>query len=63
MTRDGVLKQAYSETWEVNHVLEYFDKLPDNIGLKTLYKLVLLLAILSGQRWQTLHLLDIKLTI
>ena len=50
----------YSETWEVDQVLNYFNTQSENLTLKELtYKLILLMAILTGQRCQTLHLLDI----
>ena len=52
----------YSETWDVNVVLDYLSGLgqPDEQNLKMLtYKTVMLLALLTGQRRQTLHALDI----
>lgn len=56
----------YSDTWEVDQVLDYFNDLPDELDLKELtIKLVLMLAILSGQRCQTIHMFninDMKLT-
>ena len=52
----------YSETWDVNVVLDYIAGLgqPEDQDLKMLtYKTVMLLALLTGQRRQTLHALDI----
>ena len=52
----------YSETWDVNVVLDYLSGLgqPDEQDLKMLtYKTVMLLTLLTGQRRQTLHALDI----
>ena len=52
----------YSETWDVNIVLDYLSGLgqPDEQDLTMLtYKTVMLLALLTGQRRQTLHALDI----
>ena len=52
----------YSDTWDVNVVLDYLSGLgqPDEQDLKMLtYKTVMLLALLTGQRRQTLHALDI----
>ncbi len=52
----------YSETWDVNIVLNYLAKLfpLDNLSLKDhSFKLVMLLALTSGQRCQTLTYLDI----
>ena len=53
----------YSSTWDVNVVLTYLKSLPANVdmSLKELtHKLASLLVILSGQRLQTIRLLDIK---
>jgi hypothetical protein len=53
----------YSETWDVNIVINYLAALgpPDGLTMKVLtYKVVMLLALLSGQRRQTLHALDIN---
>ena len=53
----------YSSTWDVNIVLTYLKSLPANvdISLKELtHKLTSFLVILSGQRQQTIRLLDIK---
>ena len=53
----------YSSTWDVNIVLTYLKSLPANVdmSLKELtHKLASLLVILSGQRLQTIRLLDIK---
>ena len=52
----------YSETWDANVVLDYIAGLsqPEDQDLKMLtYKTVMLLALLTGQRRQTLHALDI----
>jgi integrase len=52
----------YSETWDVNVVLDYLAGLgqPEEQDLKMLtYKTVMLLALLTGQRRQTLHALNI----
>ena len=52
----------YSVTWDVNVVLDYLVGLdqPERLDLKMLsYKTVMLLALLTGQRRQTLHSLDI----
>ena len=52
----------YSETWDVNVVLDYIAGLgqPEDQDLKMLtYKTVMLLALLTSQRRQTLHALDI----
>ena len=52
----------YSVTWDVNVVLDYLVGLdqPERLDLKMLsYKTVMLLALLTGQRRQTLHALDI----
>jgi hypothetical protein len=51
----------YTSTWDVNIVLTYLKSLSLNahLSLKDLtYKLACLLVILSGQRVQTIHLLD-----
>jgi hypothetical protein len=53
----------YSETWDVTIVINYLAALgpPDGLTMKVLtYKVVMLLALLSGQRRQTLHALDIN---
>ena len=53
----------YTSTWDVNIVLSYIKSLSVNalLPLKDLsHKLACLLVILSGQRVQTIHLLDIK---
>ena len=52
----------YSETWDVNVVLDYIAGLsqPEDQDLKMLsYKTVMLLTLSTGQRRQTLHALDI----
>ena len=52
----------YQQTWDVNLVLDYLKTLsPVNIlSLRTLsLKLVMLLALITGQRVQTLHSLDL----
>ena len=53
----------YTSTWDVNIVLSYIKSLSVNalLSLKDLsHKPACLLVILSGQRVQTIHLLDIK---
>lgn len=53
----------YQQTWDVNLVLDYLKSLsPVNIlSLRSLsLKLVMLLALITGQRVQTLHSLDMK---
>lgn len=53
----------YSFTWNVSTVLNYLKTLSpvDNLSLEQLtWKLVMLLALLTGQRGQTLHCLDIR---
>jgi integrase len=53
----------YGETWDVNVVLDYLSGLgpPEEQTFKMLtYKVVMLLALLSGQRRQTMHALDIS---
>ena len=50
----------YQETWDVTVVLDYLTKLgpPGNLRLKDLtLKVVMLMALLSGQGRQTLHML------
>ena len=52
----------YSETWDVNVVLKYLSNLgqPEEQTLKMLtYKTAMLLALLTGQRRQTLHAFDV----
>ena len=64
----GVFQQRpslprYTEIWDVNIVLSYLRKLSpaESLSLKTLtYKVTMLLTLLSGQRVQTIHLLDIS---
>jgi len=53
----------YNVTWDVSTVLHYLASLYplNNISLKFLgYKLLMLLALTTGQRVQTLYLLDIR---
>ena len=53
----------YSSTWDVNTMLQYLElHYPHNeLTLKELsYKLVMFLALLSGQRCQTLHCLSVS---
>ena len=53
----------YGKTWDLNVLLCFLRTLPeyDKISLKELtYKLVVLIAILSGQRCQTIHALSIE---
>ena len=52
----------YQETWDVTVVLDYLAKLgpPEKLSLKNLtLKVVMLMALLSGQRRQTLHTFSI----
>ena len=54
----------YSASWDVGTVLNYLRRLSPvrNLSLKDLtIKLCMLLALVTGQRCQTLHLLDLKL--
>ena len=53
----------YQFTWDVSKVLKYLKTLEpvNSISLKLLtYKVAMLIALLSGQRVQTLHLIDVK---
>ena len=53
----------YMNIWDVNIVLTYLSSLllPQDLTLKDLtYKTTMLLALLSGQRCQTLHLLSVR---
>ena len=53
----------YNVTWDVTQVLNYIRSLPlaSQLPLSTLSKnLTMLLAVLSGQRGQTIHLLNIQ---
>ena len=53
----------YKNIWDVNTVLTYLSGLhpPQDLALKDLtYKTTMLLALLSGQRCQTLHLLSVS---
>jgi len=53
----------YSETWDIKQVLSYLQTLnpPESLTSKDLtHKLVMLLALLSGQRHQTLHSLSVS---
>ena len=53
----------YTVVWDVNTVLDHLKTLhpPKSLSLKDLtLKLIMLLALLSGQRCQTLHALNIK---
>ena len=53
-------RPRYSSIWVVNIVFDYLNQLPEDIQLKELtLKLTMLLVLLTGQRWQTLHLLNI----
>lgn len=64
----GVFQQRpslprYTEIWDVNIVLSYLRKLSpvESLSLKDLtLKLTMLLTLLSGQRVQTIHLLDLS---
>jgi hypothetical protein len=56
-------RAKYSATWDVNFVLMYLRRLSPvaELSLKDLtIKLTMLLALTTGQRGQTLHLLDLK---
>ena len=53
----------YQVTWDVNKVLNYLANMPqvEKLSLKLLsHKLVMLVALITGQRCQSLHLLDLK---
>lgn len=53
----------YNVTWDVNVVLKYLKSLSPLTSLSLLQlsqKLLMLLALLSGQRGQTLHLIDVR---
>lgn len=53
----------YNVTWDVNKVLNYLQKLSPLESLSLLelsQKLLMLLLLLSGQRGQTIHLVDVK---
>lgn len=53
----------YNCTWDVGLVLKYLQSLHplDNLSLKLLsYKLLMLLALTTGQRIQTLHFIDVQ---
>lgn len=53
----------YNVTWDVNIVLKYLKSLSPLSSLSLLqlsHKLVMLMALLTGQRGQTLHLIDIR---
>lgn len=53
----------YSETWDVKQVFSFLQTLhpPESLTLKDLtHNLVMLLALLSGQRCQTLHSLSVS---
>ena len=53
----------YEDIWNVNAVLTYLSslRLPQDLTLKDLtYKTTMLLALLSGQKCQTLHLLSVR---
>lgn len=53
----------YNVTWDVNIVLQFLKNLTPISSLSLLklsQKLLMLLALLSGQRSQTLHLIDIR---
>lgn len=60
-SRPSLPLQSRVTTWDVNTVLQFLEAWypHDNSSLKDIsLKLVMLLAILSGQRCQTLHSLD-----
>jgi len=52
----------YASVWDVNIVLKYLKQISnDEMSLKDItLKLTMLLAVLTGQRCQTIHLLDIS---
>ena len=53
----------YNFIWDVNKVFTYFKTLPalENVSLKNLsYKTVTLLCLVTGQRCQTIHTIDIN---
>ena len=53
----------YQESWNVDTVLVYLSNMPklQELSLKEIsFKLVMILALITGQRCQTLHLLDLK---
>ena len=53
----------YKQTWDVTHVLDYLKTLSpvNTLSLRTLtLKLVMLLALITGQRVQTLHSFDLN---
>lgn len=53
----------YSDTWDVNVVLQYLSSLPDvnDLSLKELtLRMCMLLALVTGQRGQALHLLKVS---
>ncbi|KAJ8041056.1 hypothetical protein HOLleu_11755 [Holothuria leucospilota] len=57
------LKPRYNQTWDVRLVLNYLRKLSlaNKLGLKDLtLKTLMLLALVSSQRQQTLHKLDVR---
>ena len=54
----------YSFIWDVNEVFTYFKTFPalENVSLKNLsYKAVTLLCLVTGQRCQTIHTMDINM--
>lgn len=56
-------KPKYTEVWDVQIVLSYLKTLHpvDSLSLKDLsFKLVVILLLVSGQRGQTIHMLDIN---
>lgn len=59
--RPSLLK--YKDPWDVNVVLKYLDSLPvvEDLSLKELtLRMCMLLALVTGQRGQALHLLKVK---
>ena len=52
--------QHYCTTWDVSPVLSYLSSLPK--PTQSSLKLVMLIALVSGQRGQSLHMLDIQFT-
>ena len=56
-------KPKYSEVWDVQIVLSYLKTLHpvDSLRLKDLsFKFLMLLLLVSGQRGQTIHMLDLN---
>ena len=61
--RGGPLKRVHTSTWDVYVVLEFLRKFEHvrKLSLKVFsWKLTIPLTLLSGQRIQTIHLLDTR---